>query len=183
MAPPPGMSRSASVSYFPTAGMDNLDHLTLNDNRLTTLGKGFFRGLSSLTTLYIDHNEINTIDNDAFEGLEGTYSISALGPGKAIGVNLNPGPRSVPTRDQKLDPTLIIDTTTTVNNHISKWDCPQLPLALWLIRYDSSVIQDFCSFRRYTRWPAGIIYQVLYSSRKSSTICMSREDDILRTQK
>ena len=50
--------------------MDSLDHLTLNNNRVKHLGAGFFRGLTSLTTLYIDHNGLETIHKDAFEGLE-----------------------------------------------------------------------------------------------------------------
>lgn len=50
--------------------MERLDHLTLNYNLITDLGKGYFRGLSALTTLYIDHNGIRTINKDAFEGLE-----------------------------------------------------------------------------------------------------------------
>ena len=33
-------------------GMESLDELTLNHNKLEHLGAGFFRGLNSLTTLY-----------------------------------------------------------------------------------------------------------------------------------
>ena len=54
--------------------MTSLDHLTLNNNQLSHLGEGFFNGLDSLTTLYIDHNVIRTINKDAFIGLEGEIS-------------------------------------------------------------------------------------------------------------
>ena len=50
--------------------MDSLDHLTLNDNRLKFLGEGYFEGLVSMTTLYIDRNKINLINDNAFIGLE-----------------------------------------------------------------------------------------------------------------
>ena len=52
-------------------GLDNLDHLTLNQNQLDHLGKGFFTGLPRLTTLYIDSNKIKSIHHEAFTGLEG----------------------------------------------------------------------------------------------------------------
>ncbi len=55
---------------FLSAGMDSLDHLTLNSNKLRHLGAEFFMGLDALTTLYIDHNQIRTINVDAFKGLE-----------------------------------------------------------------------------------------------------------------
>ena len=47
--------------------MDSLDQLTLNKNELQHLGAGFFRGLGSLTALYIDNNKIRTVNKDAFE--------------------------------------------------------------------------------------------------------------------
>ena len=50
--------------------MDSLDHLTLNNNQLTHLKAGMFEGLTSLKALYIDHNQIKTINKDAFKGLE-----------------------------------------------------------------------------------------------------------------
>ena len=56
---------------FETLGLDNLDHLTLNQNLLDHLGKGFFTGLPRLTTLYIDSNKIKSIHHEAFSGLEG----------------------------------------------------------------------------------------------------------------
>ena len=52
-------------------GLDNLDHLSINQNLLDHLGKGFFSGLPKLTTLYIDRNKIKSIHKDAFSGLEG----------------------------------------------------------------------------------------------------------------
>ena len=52
-------------------GLDNLDHLVMNNNELTHLGENYFSGVPMLTTLYIDHNRIQTINNKAFTGLEG----------------------------------------------------------------------------------------------------------------
>ena len=59
-------------------GMESLDELTLNHNKLEHLGAGFFRGLNSLTTLYIDHNHIQTVNKDAFEGLEDSLTSLTL---------------------------------------------------------------------------------------------------------
>ena len=56
--------------------MDNLDHLILNNNELKHLKAGMFEGLPSLTTLYIDHNQIVTINKDTFSGLEGSSSLN-----------------------------------------------------------------------------------------------------------
>ena len=58
--------------------MDSLDQLTLNHNKLEHLGAGFFRGLNSLTTLYVDHNQIQTVNKDAFEGLEDSLTSLTL---------------------------------------------------------------------------------------------------------
>ena len=60
------------------AGMDSLDQLTLNHNKLEHLGAGFFRGLNALTTLYVDHNQIQTVNKDAFEGLEDSLTSLTL---------------------------------------------------------------------------------------------------------
>ncbi len=54
--------------------MENLDQLGLNQNRMTHLGAGYFRGLRELKALHIDHNAIKTIHMNAFEGLEGTWA-------------------------------------------------------------------------------------------------------------
>ena len=59
-------------------GMESLDELTLNHNKLEHLGAGFFRGLNSLTTLYIDHNHVQTVNKDAFEGLEDSLTSLTL---------------------------------------------------------------------------------------------------------
>ena len=59
------------VTYL-VPGMDSLDHLTLNSNHMTHLKGGMFEGLTSLKALYIDHNQISTINREAFKGLEGT---------------------------------------------------------------------------------------------------------------
>jgi Leucine-rich repeat (LRR) protein len=68
--------------------MDNLDQLTINHNKLTHLGAGFFKGLNSLTTLYIDANNIKTINKDAFEGLEGEKHGMEMGGGPlTLGTN------------------------------------------------------------------------------------------------
>ena len=55
--------------------MDSLDKLTLNSNQLTHLKGGMFEGLTSLRALYIDHNQISTINKEAFKGLEGKVYI------------------------------------------------------------------------------------------------------------
>ena len=55
--------------------MDSLDKLTLNSNQLTHLRGGMFEGLTSLRALYIDHNQISTINKEAFKGLEGKVYI------------------------------------------------------------------------------------------------------------
>ena len=54
-------------------GLDSLDHLIMNSNALDHLGKGFFSGLPKLTTLYLDHNQIKQIHQEAFIGLECKY--------------------------------------------------------------------------------------------------------------
>ena len=59
-------------------GMESLDELTLNHNKLEHLGAGFFRGLNALTTLYVDHNQIQTVNKDAFEGLEDSLTSLTL---------------------------------------------------------------------------------------------------------
>ena len=59
-------------------GMESLDELTLNHNKLEHLGAGFFRGLGSLTALYIDNNKIRTVNKDAFEGLEDSLTSLTL---------------------------------------------------------------------------------------------------------
>ena len=64
--------------------MESLDQLTLNHNKLEHLGAGFFRGLNSLTTLYADHNQIQTINKEAFEGLEDSLTSLTL-TGNQIG--------------------------------------------------------------------------------------------------
>lgn len=53
------------------SGLDNLDHLTMNQNKIAHLGENFFVGVPKLTTLYLDHNKIATIHKNAFVGLEG----------------------------------------------------------------------------------------------------------------
>ena len=83
--------------------MDSLDHLSLNYNRIKHLDAGFFRGLTSLTTLYIDHNELRTINKDAFEGLDRKLSSLSL-----TGNHLEEFPSLALTRIHKLE-TLHID--------------------------------------------------------------------------
>ena len=55
---------------FSPLGMDNLDTLVLNTNKLIHIGEDAFKGLSELTTLYMDHNKISSIHHNAFVGLE-----------------------------------------------------------------------------------------------------------------
>ena len=59
------------LQCFCYSGMERLDHLSLNSNEMSHLKGGMFRGMPNLRVLYIDHNQISKIDDDAFEGLEG----------------------------------------------------------------------------------------------------------------
>lgn len=58
-------------NYWLFTGLDNLDHLIMNHNKLEHLAEGIFQGMPKLTTLYLDSNMITTIHNHAFVGLEG----------------------------------------------------------------------------------------------------------------
>ena len=60
------------IDFF-QPGLDNLDQLVLNDNKLEHLGEDYFTGISKLTTLYLDQNKIKTINAKAFNGIEGKY--------------------------------------------------------------------------------------------------------------
>ena len=69
------------------SGMDKLDTLNLNNNKIEELGPRFFEGDSShnlestgdhfcsgvprVTSLKLDYNKINKIHDEAFYGLEG----------------------------------------------------------------------------------------------------------------
>ncbi|KAK1136934.1 hypothetical protein K0M31_001466 [Melipona bicolor] len=49
--------------------LNNLQQLSLNDNRLTTVKKSWFKGLNSLTYLDINYNKIESIEAGVFENL------------------------------------------------------------------------------------------------------------------
>ena len=59
------------MKIFNFSGLDNLDQLVLNFNKLTALNAKWFKGLNNLHDLKLTNNKIATIDNDAFNGLEG----------------------------------------------------------------------------------------------------------------
>ena len=48
-----------------------MDQLVLNYNSLTALNAKWFKGLNNLHDLKLCNNQIATIDDDAFDGLEG----------------------------------------------------------------------------------------------------------------
>lgn len=49
--------------------LDNLQHLSLDNNRLTTVRESWFRGLDSLTYLDLNYNNIETIEDGVFGNL------------------------------------------------------------------------------------------------------------------
>ena len=55
-------------------GLDNLDQLVLNYNKLESLNAKWFMGLYNLKDLKLCHNKISHIDDAAFEGLEGNVT-------------------------------------------------------------------------------------------------------------
>ena len=52
-------------------GLDKLDTLNLNHNKIEVLFNGHFEGMSKVTSLSLDYNKINEIQENAFEGLDG----------------------------------------------------------------------------------------------------------------
>ena len=53
-----------------SSGLEALDFLALNHNKLTALAASHFDGLPSLSSLELDYNRIAKIDKAAFNGLE-----------------------------------------------------------------------------------------------------------------
>ena len=58
--------------------MEKLDTLNLNNNKIEGLGPRYFEGMSRLTSLQLDYNKINLVDDEAFYGLEGRHRIGFL---------------------------------------------------------------------------------------------------------
>ena len=58
------------MSQHKTSGLEALDFLALNHNKLTALAASHFDGLPSLSSLELDYNRIAKIDKAAFNGLE-----------------------------------------------------------------------------------------------------------------
>ena len=66
------VSSLVSLKIF-ILGLDDLDQLVLNYNNLTALHAKWFKGLNKLHDLKICNNKISTIDDGAFDGLEGKF--------------------------------------------------------------------------------------------------------------
>ena len=65
------------MKYYLT-GLDKLDTLEMNHNQLTSLNAGDLEGMPRLSSLSLNYNKITHIDNEAFRGLEGNWTINYL---------------------------------------------------------------------------------------------------------
>ena len=61
------------ISEVSNKGMEKLDTLNLNNNKIEGLGPRYFEGMSRLTSLQLDYNKINHVNDEAFYGLEGRH--------------------------------------------------------------------------------------------------------------
>ena len=62
---------SKSTYYFDQLGLEKLDKLELNHNKIEELVDFSFEGLTKLTSLSMDYNKIFYIQNRAFIGVDG----------------------------------------------------------------------------------------------------------------
>ena len=59
------------LKIFLISGLDKLDTLNLNNNKIEELLDDHFEGMPRVTSLSLDYNKISIIHPGAFSGLEG----------------------------------------------------------------------------------------------------------------
>ena len=101
--------RGSNLKSGDFAGLTGLTNLNLDSNQLTTLPADIFSGLSALTSLRLDNNQLSTLPTGIFAGLTSLTTLNLSG---------NPLPASLPASlfaDLPATATITLPTGTTIN--------------------------------------------------------------------
>ena len=102
--------RGSNLKSGDFAGLTGLTNLNLDSNQLTTLPADIFSGLSALTSLRLDNNQLSTLPTGIFAGLTSLTTLNLSG---------NSLPTSLPASlfaDLPATATITLPTGTTIND-------------------------------------------------------------------